>query len=550
MRRLHDKPGIALGLFALWVVLISFPLPVAGAERLVILPFENRSQQAEYNWVRDSFMLTLTEVISPRELAVVQMSERDLVFERLRLNPQDLLTRASMVRVAETAQANLALIGEFDIGGEGESVTIAVAARLIETSAGRLVANKTFNFSGPLADLRQIQAQLAWRVAYQRDPSMTETKEQFVERLSIVPPSAFESYVKAIQTTDQKRREFYLRRAIREYGGDGASSYGAALYELGLLAYRGGDDAEAAKLFGRIDSRDARYESGLFHLGLAAFRLAEYRPMVEALQTLSRGRQTFEVLNNLAVGYVAIGEVEQAVPLLQRLVASRPPEMISRFNFGYALWRSGRHEEAISHLRAVLELAPQDGEALFLLARSLRETGREAEAASFDNQAKRYLPGYAKWAVDAAAIPMLGRISHDYDPSASVMETVTEGAGGQAGRIRQRLDGIRRQLEANDEAGAWQELEALDRLGTESGEVAYLRGLIHQRRGEGEAAFAQLRAAVARDPRLFEAHLLLARIYFGRNDRAQATAHVNQALAIDPANREAAALKQRIEVGR
>jgi hypothetical protein len=46
------------------------------------------------------------------------VSERDLAYERIRLNPQDLLTRASMLRVAETAQANLALIGEFDISGE------------------------------------------------------------------------------------------------------------------------------------------------------------------------------------------------------------------------------------------------------------------------------------------------------------------------------------------------------------------------------------------------------------------------------------------------
>jgi ABC-type uncharacterized transport system auxiliary subunit len=41
-------------------------------------------------------------------------------------------------------------------------VTISVAARLIEAAAGRLVANKVYNFSGPLADLQQIQGQLAW----------------------------------------------------------------------------------------------------------------------------------------------------------------------------------------------------------------------------------------------------------------------------------------------------------------------------------------------------------------------------------------------------
>ncbi|NBO67174.1 MAG: hypothetical protein EBU88_20405, partial [Acidobacteria bacterium] len=171
----------------LWLVLAGIaPVAVAG-DRLVVLPFENRSQQAGYNWVRDSFVVTLAEVINQPELVVVPVSERDLAYERIRLNPQDLLTRASMLRVAETAQANLALIGEFDISGEGSDVTISVAARLIEAAAGRLVANKVYNFSGPLADLQQIQGQLAWRVASQRDPSLTETREQFVGRLSVVP---------------------------------------------------------------------------------------------------------------------------------------------------------------------------------------------------------------------------------------------------------------------------------------------------------------------------------------------------------------------------
>lgn len=538
----------------LWLVLAGIaPVAVAG-DRLVVLPFENRSQQAGYNWVRDSFVVTLAEVINQPELVVVPVSERDLAYERIRLNPQDLLTRASMLRVAETAQANLALIGEFDISGEGSDVTISVAARLIEAAAGRLVANKVYNFSGPLADLQQIQGQLAWRVASQRDPSLTETREQFVGRLSVVPSLAFESYVKGIQTADLKRRENYLRRALREYGSVAmAGSYGAALYELGLIAYRRGDDADAARMFRQIESQDARYEPGLFYLGLAAFRTGDYRLSTEAFQELSRRRSEVEVQNNLAVGYLALGQIARGVALLQRLVANQPQETVCRFNYAYGLWLSGQYEEAAGHLRVVLESMPLDGEVLFLLARSLRDSGREAESTSYDNLAKRYLPAYAKWAVDTAAIPVLGRVSLDFDSRAAAQRVRSAEVRREAetvGPLRFRLEKVRQMLAMNDDVGAWRLLEGIVGPASTEAEVAYLRGVTHHRRGEIEAALVQLRAAVAGDPRQIEAHLLLARIYYGRSDRAQASAHVNQALAIDPANREAVVLKQQIESGR
>ncbi|NDD64156.1 MAG: tetratricopeptide repeat protein, partial [Acidobacteria bacterium] len=301
--------------------------------------------------------------------------------------------------------------------------------------------------------------------------------------------------------------------------------------------------------------RDPRYESGLFYLGLAAFRIAEYQQMVDALEELSRRRPTPSVLNNLAVGYLAKGDASRALPLLQRLVATRPRESLFRFNFGYALWRNGQHDEAISQLRALLEQAPQDGEVLFLLANSLRETGREAEAAGFDNEAKRYLPDYARRTVDPANTPIYGRISHDFDPSDAEVETSPGREGGPSAQVRQRLDAVRRTLAANDiaasdELAALRELDAIGQLDAGNAEVAFLLGLIRLRRGETEAALNQFRTAVTRDPGLFEAHLRLGQIYLERNDRARAAAHVNQALAIEPASREAAGLKQRIESGR
>src|SRR5262247_1537566 len=120
-------------------LLICFPASALAADSVLVMPFENRSQLGEYNWIRESFVILLADVINMPEMAVIDAAERNIAYDRLRLSPNDLLTRAAMIRIAETAQANLALIGEFDIGRDAQNTTISIAARLIETREGRLV---------------------------------------------------------------------------------------------------------------------------------------------------------------------------------------------------------------------------------------------------------------------------------------------------------------------------------------------------------------------------------------------------------------------------
>lgn len=534
-------------------VLVLMPVGGRAADRIIVMPFENRSSQGSFNWVRESFSIALAEGLEVPGITILTPAERDLAFERLRLSPADLLTRASMIRVAEVAQANLALIGEFDIGGERDAVTISIRARLVETTAGRLVANRVFNFSGPLANLQQMQGELAWNVIYLRDPAIPHTREQFVERAAMAPPLAYQSYLKGIQTLDQKLRESFLRRAIQEYDSAGRSGhYGAAIYELGVLTSRQGNDAEALRLFRQLDRSDARYEQGLFQLGLAAFRTTDFGQMVGALTALAQTRPVLEVLNNLAIGQLGKGETAAALVHLQRVVANAPQEPVYRFNYAYALWRGGQHAAAAPHLRTLVGQAPTDGEVLYLLARSLQATGAESEAAKYDNEARRYLPGYARWMVDPAAMPMLGRVRHDFDPQGRMLDPAPAETGTAAPEtlVMLGIERVRQSLAQNDPATALAELRRLREIAPENVEADYLRGVIHQNRGEIDAALTALQAVVAREPRHFEAHLLLGRIYLARNDRTRASAHANQALAIDPSSRAASSLRQQIESGR
>ena len=511
---------------------------------------------AKYNWIRESFAILLGDVLDVPGVTVINIDERNLVFERMNLSPSDLLTRAAMIRVAGDAQANLALVGEFDIGGDKESTTIAIAARLIETREGRLVGNKAFNYSGPLSDLQQWQGQLAWNIVYERNPSLPYSKDQMIRRAKKVPPVAYESFVKGIQTRDAKLRESFLRRAIQEYENSGeAGRFAQAIYELGLLHYRQADFDEAAKRFKELSKDDPNYAESLFYLGLAAHKAGDNNEAAAAFERLIEVVPMLEAVNNAGAALLAKGENEKALQMLRRALANSPNDILYRFNFGYAQWRVRNFAEAAQHLQVVVKNNPRDGEAQFFLAKALAALGRQAEAAQADNEAKRYLSNYAKWAVAPDRIPSLARFKDELNRAAFYkLERQQQGApnrpSAQQVTIRQNLDRARQLIYSGANAEGLNEAQRVLAVDSTNAEAHFLRGIVFQRQGQTEGAISALQSAVSYNPRLVEAHIVLARLHLTRGGRALALAHCKQALSIDPQNRDAIALKQQIEIGR
>jgi tetratricopeptide (TPR) repeat protein len=387
---------------------------VTAADAVVVMPFENRSQIPKYNWICDSFAILIGDVLDAHGVNVVNIDKRNLAFEKMRLSPSDLLTRAAMIRVAGASQANLALVGEFDIGEAKEAITISIMARLIETREGRLVGAKTFNYSGSLSDLQEWQGQLAWNIVYERNLAPPYSKEHMLRRAKQFPPAAYESFVKGVQTRDLKLRESFLLRAIQECENSGGASYfPQAIYELGLLYYRQADFAESAKLLKRLSKDDPIYAESLFYLGLAAYKAGDANEATSAFERLIELAPSAEAMNNAGAALLAKGENERALQHLRRALSNSPNDALYRFNVGYAQLRARNFAEAVQHLRAVTQADPRDGEAQFLLAKALEASGQQTEAARADNEAKRYLSNYAKWAVAPDRLPILARFKEE-----------------------------------------------------------------------------------------------------------------------------------------
>src|SRR5215212_10071197 len=118
-------------IFALLLTISAFPAlsPTRAqnpsADVVMVLPFENTSNRAEYNWVGESFADALAELLNKPGLIVVTSDERELAYQQLRLPETVIPSRATAIKLARQAKASMIVIGSYSVtpaaANEGKS---------------------------------------------------------------------------------------------------------------------------------------------------------------------------------------------------------------------------------------------------------------------------------------------------------------------------------------------------------------------------------------------------------------------------------------------
>ncbi len=86
-----------------------------AADVVMVLPFENTSNRAEYNWVGESFADALAELLNKPGLIVVSSDERELAYQQLRLPETVIPSRATAIKLARQAKATMIVIGSYSV---------------------------------------------------------------------------------------------------------------------------------------------------------------------------------------------------------------------------------------------------------------------------------------------------------------------------------------------------------------------------------------------------------------------------------------------------
>src|SRR5688500_20409075 len=117
----------------------------------MVLPFENTSNRAEYNWVGESFADALAELLAKPGLIVISSDERKLAYQRLRLPKTVIPSRATAIKLARQARATMIVVGSYSVmpaatapaaNGENQEKAptdayVQVTARVIKVNEGR-----------------------------------------------------------------------------------------------------------------------------------------------------------------------------------------------------------------------------------------------------------------------------------------------------------------------------------------------------------------------------------------------------------------------------
>ncbi len=577
------------------VVIALFAVSTASAQTpnsdvVMVLPFENTSNRSEYNWVGESFADALAELLNKPGLIVVSNDERELAYHQLRLPETVIPSRATAIKLARQARATMIVIGSYSVtpppteaGNERKDkpsdAYVQVMARVIKVNEGRTLgevidggwATRQFDYGAPLTTLQDIHGRLAYQILYQRDKALPYSQNQIVQEATKIPQKAFEAYVKAVQLAlNDPLRENYLKNALRFYSeSSGGGAYPQAAFELGRTYMARGNWKDATENFSKLQKKDPHFAEAAFYESLGYTKLGDYGRALATVVPLASDLPLIGVYNN--AGAIAVqaarenkNEAERArlltqgISFLARASESAPDDPMVHFNYAFALFLSGKFEEAAQQLRSVVTADQQDGYAYFLFAKALAKTGKAEPATAADNQARRYMQSaYAKWeteweksqTITGLNLRLRDVLNRDEVFDIDRRNKLAANQESPSSATQDLLIKARDLYQAGRDDEALSELHRVVMIEGTNAEAYLLSGRINLRRSDQEAAIAALKTAIFWDPKLIDAHILLGRIFLERGDRGEARKYALSAITIDPNNQDAMALQRQVTMG-
>ena len=536
------------------IILLTFGLTAEAAptDTIVAMPFENLSGRAEYNWVGESFAAALADLFDKPGLVAIRPDERNVAYKQEGLPPTAILTRATMIKIAERAGANLVVMGTYRIAGEGRESTVTITARVVDIREGRLVG-KEYNRGGPLVDLQKLQGDLAYEILYQHNQALPFSRDQITTDATIAPIGAFENFIKGTLTRERDPRISFLERAIKEFYDKNKTQYVAAIFELGRIRFESGEYKEALEQLALVEEKNQRYDEAQFYLGVAQDALGQTDRALATLKKLAGRLPLFEVYNNIGVLLIKQKQYKDAIDHLKPAMDAAPRDTDTLFNLGYAYFLSKDNANAAATLRTEIKQRASDGEAYYILSKALAAQGDQAGANVASDQAKKLLPSYAQW--ETKGVPLVARLKtsfskinyYRYKREQDERLNAQTQISSQPPQVDQLLEASRAAFIAGRDAEALGTLGKLLQMSPQNYEAHLLMGRLYERQGDFERASNALKAAVFWNPKLVPAHVLLGRIAVLKNDCAAAQVSANKALQIDPNDQDGQALKRLIE---
>ena len=509
---------------------------VPGTQTIMVMPFESQSTSASLEWVGEAFPEVMSQRVASSRLRPVSRDDRVYAFDHTGIPGTVRPSRATIYRVAEQMDADYVVLGSYSADGG----RISASAQLLDMK--KLHLYPAMQSSGPLANLIDVQTVLAWELLEQMPVPPVMTREQFLNASAPIRIDAFENYIRGVTATDQQQKVHYLRAALKLN-----PNYTLAMMQLGKAYYDSHEYESAALWFSRVPKDDPVAGEANFLLGMSEYYRGSFDKAFSAFSFLSNRLPLTEVYNNMGVAEARRGRRTNAVEYFSKAVNADPNDADYHFNLGIALFKNGDSTGAARQLREELQQRPSDGEAKSLLEMINRGvTPPPANPPTIASAGNALLPA------TQPHIP-LERIKRNYDEASyrqleMEIQNLTEARLAKTDRHTHSAYHLERGKELLAQNQPQQaESEFRDAIKTDFGNAAAHAQLaiLLEKKGDTANALSEAQTSVQLQPNV-DALLVLARIDLKKNLFQSAAGDVDRALALEPANATALALKREI----
>jgi tetratricopeptide (TPR) repeat protein/TolB-like protein len=512
---------------------------IPAGSAIIVLPFENPTQEARLTWMREGAAILLSETLAAAGEIVVDREERLAAFDRLQLPASANLSRASTIRVGQAISASFVVSGTVAVQGD----QIVARARVVRLDTGRLLPD--VEARGPLSNLFGVFGELGLRI---RASSAIVTPA--TDRLPPTP-QVFELYVKGLVAETPSTALAFLEQALKT-----APQFDRARLAIWDLHSESSDHLKALDTISAIRPESRFFREAQFRRSLSLMNLTRFDDALQTLRAMQTQESSATVSN--AIGVVELRRATTIQPGRATYYFSQASELDPAdgdlfFNLGYAYWLDKDPKAAIYWLREAVRRDPGDGDAHFILGVALQQTGATAEATRERELATRLSSKYAEWEKEKAAaggdpVPRgLERLHEELLPSRARIDNffTTAGQRDQENLATFHLDAGRRAFEREADREAIQELRRALYLSPYLAEAHLLLGRLYLRGGRPAEAVAALKIALWSEETV-TAHVVLAEALLQVQDQAAARIEIDRALALDPRSAEALALKAKL----
>lgn len=361
------------------------PSLIAASATVLITPLHNESQLADLSWIGESVAETLMSELGAEGQIVLDRDVREEGYRRLGLKPDTLYTKATILKLGQTLDADYVCYGSFEIttspGSQPRDGTIRMSLRFLDLR--KLRDASEFSESGKLLDISRLEEHLAWQALRFLDPQSTLTQDRLMQRSKLIRLEAKESYIRGLVATSQDQKQKWLEQALKL-----DDRYSQAAFEIGKLSLTRKDYRQAAIWFARVPQSDTLYLDARFRMGLSSYWAGDYLTAEHCFRDLSASAPLNEVFNNLGAAESRLNRSTAASDFTHALEGDQTDPTYN-FNCGLMLYRESKFDEAGKHFRSVTARDPEDGEARDLLTRCEQRNPPSANAPLHAKPAER-----------------------------------------------------------------------------------------------------------------------------------------------------------------